>query len=175
MKDFNELFFEIRLGSDAVLRKTNSGKSVLNFGGANHATSDKDREPLWIAFRAWEKLAETIAEQMTKGRKIMIKGHIPVLPAPQSKNGKVVRNGAECYLSGDSKAVVRQILELVKAGDERVSDLDKVITAITNQHSTQVVVDVDKLRYMDERGLERDAAPAEDLELDTTPDDDIPF
>ena len=51
MKDFNDLYFEVRLGSDGVLRKTNSGKSVLNLGGANHATSDKDREPLWIAFQ----------------------------------------------------------------------------------------------------------------------------
>ncbi|MCK4977813.1 MAG: single-stranded DNA-binding protein [Anaerolineales bacterium] len=177
MKDFNDLYFEVRLGSDGVLRKTNSGKSVLNLGGANHATSDKDREPLWIAFRAWEKLAEVVAPQCTKGRKLMIRGHIPVLPAPATKQGKVVRNGAEVYLSKESKAVVNTIIDLLRAGDDRVSDNAKVISLLTNQHSTQVVVDIDKMRYMDEKGFDTTtAAPGAEIDLETpTPDDDIPF
>jgi len=175
MKDFNNLYVEIRLGSDGILRKTNSGKSVLNLGGANHATSDKDREPLWIAFRAWEKLAETVAPQCTKGRKLMISGHIPVLPAPATKNGKVVRNGAEVYLSKESKVVVGQILDLLRAGDDRVKDNATVIALLTNQHSTQVVVDIDKMRYMDEKGFANaEATPDLDIEA-PTPDDDIPF
>lgn len=175
MKDFNEIYFEIRLGSDGVLRKTNSGKSVLNLGGANHATSDKDREPLWIAFRAWEKLAEVVADQCTKGRKLMIRGHIPVLPAPQTSNGKVVRNGAEVYLSKESKSVVTTILALLRKNDPKVSDDAKVIAALTNQHSTQVVVDIDKMRYMDEKGFATaEATPDLDIEA-PTPDDDIPF
>ena len=176
MKDFNDLYFEVRLGSDGVLRKTNSGKSVLNLGGANHATSDKDREPLWIAFRAWEKLAETVVDQCTKGRKLMIRGHIPVLPAPSTTNGKVVRNGAEVYLSKESKAVVTTILALLRKNDPKVQDDTKVIAALTNQHSTQVVVDIDKMRYMDEKGFANQAAPAGDIDIEApTPDDDIPF
>jgi len=176
MKDFNEIYFECRLGSDGVLRKTNSGKSVLNLGGANHATSDKDREPLWIAFRAWEKLAEVVAPQCTKGRKLMIRGHIPVLPAPQTSNGKVVRNGAEVYLSKESKAVVTTILAMLRKNDPKVSDDALVIAALTNQHSTQVVVDIDKMRYMDEKGFNTEATPAGEIDIEApAPDDDIPF
>ena len=173
-KDFNQMLFEIRLGNDAVLRKTNSGKSVLNFGGANHATSDKDREPLWIGFRCWEKLAETIATQMTKGRKIFGVGHIPVLPAPHKY---ATRNGAEVYLSADAKATVKKVIALLRSNDSKVANDDKVMALLTNLHSSQVVIDVDKMRYGDERGLEtREAAPSDDIDLDTnTPDDDIPF
>ena len=42
MRDMNELLIEVRLGNDGILRETKSGKKVLNFGGANHATSDKE-------------------------------------------------------------------------------------------------------------------------------------
>jgi hypothetical protein len=89
----------------------------------------------------------------------------------------VVRNGAEVYLSKESKAVVNTIIDLLRAGDERVSDNAKVIALLTNQHSTQVVVDIDKMRYMDEKGFDTaTAAPSSDIEIDTpTPDDDIPF
>lgn len=179
MKDFNDLYFEVRLGSDAVLRKTNSGKSVLNLGGANHATSDKDREPLWIAFRAWEKLAETVVSQCTKGRKLMIRGHIPVLPAPATTNGKIVRNGAEVYLSKESKTVLKTIFALLRQNDPKVANDDKVLAAITNQHSTQVVVDIDKMRYMDEKGFDRAEPTSTGADIDVgnapEPDDDIPF
>jgi hypothetical protein len=172
-KDFNQLLFEIRIGNDAVLRKTNSGKSVLNFGGANHATSDKDRDPLWIAFRAWEKLAETIAPQMTKGRKIFGQGHIPVLPAPHKY---ATRNGAEVYLSKDAKDTMKKVIALLRSGDPKVANDDKVVALMTNLHSSQVVIDVDKMRYGDERGLEGRAETSDDIDLDsTTPDDDIPF
>jgi len=175
MKDFNQMLFEIRLGSDAVLRKTNSGKSVLNFGGANHATSDKDREPLWIGFRCWEKLAETVAPNMTKGRKIFGIAHIPVLPAPHKY---ATRNGAEVYLSSDAKKVVKQVITLLRASDAKVANDDKVVTLLTNLHSSQVIMDVDKLRYGDERGFQNAKTndTSEDIDLDTdTPDDDIPF
>jgi len=175
MKDFNQLLFEIRLGSDAVLRKTNSGKSVLNFGGANHATSDKDRAPLWIGFRCWEKLAETVAPNMIKGRKIFGVGHIPVLPAPHKY---ATRNGAEVYLSKEAKDTVRKVIALLRSNDAKVSNDDKVLALLTNLHSSQVIIDVDKMRYGDERGLERGTATAttDDIDLDAgTPDDDIPF
>lgn len=174
MRDMNEVLMEVRLGNDGILRETKSGKKILNFGGANHATSDKDRAPFWGAYRIWEKLAEALAPHLTKGRKVLVKGHIPVLPAPSDK-GKVIRNGAEAYFTGDSRTVVKAILKLVRDGHENAADDDKVINAIANQVSTQVVVDVDKLRFMDPppATTEPEVGEAEADAADLT--DDIPF
>ena len=174
MRDMNEVLMEVRLGNDGILRETKSGKKILNFGGANHATSDKDRAPFWGAYRIWEKLAEALAPHLTKGRKVLVKGHIPVLPAPSDK-GKVIRNGAEAYFTGDSRTVVKAILKLVRDGHENAADDDKVINAIANQVSTQVVVDVDKLRFMDPppESTEPEAGTAEADAGDLA--DDIPF
>lgn len=175
MRDMNELLIEVRLGNDGILRETKSGKKVLNFGGANHATSDKDRPALWGAYRIWEKLAEALAPHLTKGRKVLVKGHLPVLPSPSEK-GKVIRNGAEAYYTGDSRKVVEAILDLVRSGSDKATDNTKVMNAILGQVSTQFVVDIDKLRFMDppaataepEAGT-ADAATGDDLL------DDIPF
>jgi single-stranded DNA-binding protein len=174
MRDMNEVLMEVRLGNDGILRETKSGKKILNFGGANHATSDKDRAPFWGAYRIWEKLAEALAPHLTKGRKVLVKGHIPVLPAPSDK-GKVIRNGAEAYFTGDSRTVVKAILKMVRDNHESAADDDKVINAIANQVSTQVVVDVDKLRFMDPppESTEPEAGTAEADATDLT--DDIPF
>jgi hypothetical protein len=70
---------------------------------------------------------------------------------------------------------VTTILSLLRKNDPKVSDDAKVIAALTNQHSTQVVVDIDKMRYMDEKGFAT-AEATPDLEIESpTPDDDIPF
>lgn len=174
MRDMNELLIEVRLGNDAILRETKSGKKVLNFGGANHATSDKDRPALWGAYRIWEKLAEALSPHLTKGRKVLVKGHLPVLPSPSDK-GKVIRNGAEAYYTGDSRKVVTAILQLVRNGDDRAADDTKVMNAIIDQVSTQFVVDIDKLRFMDPpaQTTEPEAGTAEASA--EVLDDDIPF
>ncbi len=174
MRDMNEVLMEVRLGNDAILRSTKSDKKILNFGGANHATSDKDRAPFWGAYRIWEKLAEALAPHLTKGRKVLVKGHIPVLPSPSEK-GKVIRNGAEAYFTGDSRKVAKAILKLVRDADDRATDDDKVLNAIVDQVSTQVVIDVDKLRFMDPppETAEPEVGAAEADATDLA--DDIPF
>jgi single-stranded DNA-binding protein len=176
---------EVHVGKDPVLRTTKgqNPKSVLNFGGACHSSRDKERKPLWIGARIWQKLAETVAPQIAKGRKLFIEGRIPVLPAPHKYS---VRNGAEVYLSGEAKAVADKVFDLLRAKDKRVASNDDVRSLLTNLMSSQVVVDVDSLRYGDDKyqtaagestsssdetlsGLDIDEASLPE------PDDDIPF
>ena len=104
-----------------------------------------------------------------------MKGHLPVLPSPSDK-GKVIRNGAEAYYTGDSRKVVGAILDLVRKADAKASDNDKVMNAILQQVSTQFVVDIDKLRFMDPPAETREPeAGTAETSTDDSLLDDIPF
>lgn len=167
---WNEFTVEVNVGKGVALRETKSGKTVLNFSGANHASRDKDRAPLWIGCRAWNKLAETIAPQIATGRKLFLKGRIPVLPAPSKY---AVRNGAEAYLTADAKNVALKVLAAFKKGDKRVADAEQALKMITNLHSTQLIMDVDSPRYGDDK-YQTEAEP-ESTDEEINLDDDIPF
>jgi single-stranded DNA-binding protein len=175
---WNRVTFEVHVGKDPVLRTTKGAnpKSVLNFGGACHSSRDKERQPLWIGARVWQKLAETVSGQIAKGRKLFIQGRIPVLPAPHKYS---VRNGAEVYLSGDAKAVADKVFDLLRANSDRVSDNAQVRQLITNLMSSQIVVDVDSLRYGDDKyqtDATAETASTDGIDIDLPePDDDIPF
>jgi single-stranded DNA-binding protein len=174
---WNRATFEVHVGKDPVLRTTKgqNPKSVLNFGGACHSSRDKERQPLWIGARIWQKLAETVAPQIAKGRKLFLEGRIPVLPAPHKYS---TRNGAEVYLSGDAKAVADKVFDLLRQNSDKVSDNEKVRQLITNLMSSQVVIDVDSLRYGDDKYQTAEGtaeADGIDIDTETEPDDDIPF
>lgn len=174
---WNRLTMEVHVGKDPILRTTKGAqpKSVLNFGGACHSSRDKERKPLWIGCRIWQKLAETVAPQIAKGRKLFLEGRIPVLPSPHKY---AVRNGAEVYLSGEARQVLDKVMDLLRAKDPKVADNDKVRTLITNLMSSQVVMDVDSIRYGDDKYQTAAEGTAEtDIDIDATtePDDDIPF
>lgn len=176
---WNQVTMEIHVGKDPVLRTTKGEKpkSVLNFGGACHSSRDKERKPLWIGFRIWQKLAETVAPQIAKGRKLFITGRIPVLPAPHKY---AVRNGAEVYLSAEAKEVANKVFDLLRAKSDRVASNDDVRRLLTNLMSSQVVVDVDGLRYGDDKyqTAAGESTTSADIDIDlgtAEPDDDIPF
>ena len=61
---------------DLELRKTQNNKSVVNFSIAvNEGYGDK-KTTEYIDIVAWEKLAETIVDYCSKGKKIMVEGRI---------------------------------------------------------------------------------------------------
>lgn len=176
----NQVFMEVHVGKDPVLRTTKGAqpKSVMNFGGACHSSRDKERKPLWIGCRIWQKLAETVAPQIAKGRKLFLVGRIPVLPAPHKYS---VRNGAEVYLSGEARQVVDKVFALLRTNDPKVADDTKVRSLITSLMSSQVVIDVDTLRYGDDKyqTAAETAQTTDGIDIDiataTGTDDDIPF
>ena len=62
------------LGADPEMRQTQTGKPVCNF---RIATSEcKDKEPEWHSIVAWERTAETCAEYLRKGSKVIVEGRI---------------------------------------------------------------------------------------------------
>lgn len=69
----------IRLTADPQLRKTKgSGKSVLSFQGAINRGKDRNGNERadFPSFIAWEKKAETIAQYVKKGDRLLVEGDI---------------------------------------------------------------------------------------------------
>lgn len=69
-----------RVGSDAELRYTTSGKAVASFSMAIDNGKDKnngtDRPPTWIKATLWEKRAEGLAQYITKGKLVYVSGRV---------------------------------------------------------------------------------------------------
>lgn len=70
-----------RVGADAELRYTSSGKAVASFSMAIDNGKDKnnggaDRPPTWIKATLWEKRAEGLAQYITKGKLVYVSGRV---------------------------------------------------------------------------------------------------
>jgi len=69
------------IGSDLQMFTTESGKKVLNFSLAtNHSYTDsnnvKQKSTEWHNIVGFGKVAETIAQYLKKGSKVMLIGHL---------------------------------------------------------------------------------------------------
>jgi single-strand DNA-binding protein len=64
-----------RLTADPELKATPAGKSVANLRIAADRR-DRDASPVYVDLIAWEGLAETVAEHLTKGRQIAFRGRL---------------------------------------------------------------------------------------------------
>lgn len=166
----NNVILEAAVGNDPILRKTKNDTSVLNFSGACHYSRDKEREPVWIAFRCWNKLADAMADLLKKGKQVFVSGTIPLLQSPHKL---ATRNGAEAYFTKEAQATIVKILAEVRKGEKAWSRNDtKIIETIQNMVSTQVVVDVDTLRL----GADPKSQSTEsEIDIDVDGDDEIPF
>ena len=86
----NVVCLEGRLVKDPDLRKLSSGTSVTNFTLAverNFKNKEGERETDFIDIVAWNKLAETITEYVTKGRLIAVVGRIQIRKS-EGDNGR---------------------------------------------------------------------------------------
>ena len=77
----NDCRFIGRLGQDIELKKTASGKSVINFSLCCRSRNG-DR---WVKFTAWDKAADTICHYVKKGGQIAINAEYD--PEQYEKNG----------------------------------------------------------------------------------------
>src|SRR5215218_2347073 len=68
------------LGGDPEQRFSASGQAMLVFSLAvdenTTATEDRQPETLWLRCTAWGELAETLTEQLAKGRAVYIEGRL---------------------------------------------------------------------------------------------------
>lgn len=64
------------LAADPEMRYTANGKAVTSFRVGSSRTFNGKQETEWFSCVAWEKLAELVAEHLTKGRQAYIEGRL---------------------------------------------------------------------------------------------------
>lgn len=75
----NKVFLIGRLTKDPEIRYTQSGKAVATFTLAvDRRSSQAEKTADFIPIVAWEKLAETCGNHLTKGRQVLVEGRIQV-------------------------------------------------------------------------------------------------
>lgn len=76
----NKVMIIGRLGADPEMRYTESGNAVTTFNVATSRKFTKDSERVeeteWFSVVAWNRLAETCAQHLTKGRQIYVEGRM---------------------------------------------------------------------------------------------------
>lgn len=74
--DINQVCITGNIGNELELKHTNSGTAVLDFNLAvTEGFGDKKRTN-WIGVKAWSKAAESMAQFLGKGRKIVVAGRL---------------------------------------------------------------------------------------------------
>lgn len=81
MRGLNKLQIIGRLGRDPELRYTQEGKPVVNFsvatGGKWTDRNGNERDDTeWFRVEAWDRLAETCNQYLSKGQQVYIEGRI---------------------------------------------------------------------------------------------------
>jgi single stranded DNA-binding protein (ssb) len=75
----NKVILVGRLAADPEVRYTQSGKAVASFRLAVNRTFAKEHpEADFIPIVAWEKLAETCGNNLTKGQRILVEGRLQI-------------------------------------------------------------------------------------------------
>lgn len=77
-----DITFTGNLGGDPEVRFTQGGKAVANFTvadtlrGKNAAGEWEDKATTWWRVQAWDRLAETLGETLTKGTRVVVSGTV---------------------------------------------------------------------------------------------------
>ncbi len=79
MATFNRVILAGNLTRDPEIKYTSSGQAICNFGLAINNGKDKQGKERPVDFfdcEAWEKLAETVSEYLSKGSGVLIEGRL---------------------------------------------------------------------------------------------------
>ena len=75
----NKVILVGRLAQDPEVRYTASGKAVASFNLAiNRFSSGQGQNADFIPIVAWEKLAETCGNNLTKGQRVLVDGRLQI-------------------------------------------------------------------------------------------------
>lgn len=103
-----------RIGRDAELRQTPSGKAVANFTVAVDQRKGSEKSTLWVDCAIWEKRAEALAQYLTKATVVSVAGEAGVRTY-QAKDGAtravLTLNVREVTLLGGGQRVERPAAE----------------------------------------------------------------
>jgi len=140
--NINDVTISGNITRDLELRKTQSGKSVLEFSIAvNEGFGDK-QDTQYVNLKAWEKTAEIIHTYCGKGTKIVVNGKL--------KNDSYEKDGQKVYRS---YVLVNNVEFLTKPKEKLTYEQtslagDRDVTGHMNQNNTHSVeIDADELPF----------------------------
>lgn len=123
----NKIIIQGRLTADPEMRKTTNEISVCNFSIANETlSSDGEKKVDFYKVVAWKHTAEIVFQYFSKGRPILIDGHLTVNEY-SDKNGNSRRSveiiAERIYFVGDVSNAAKE-----KSFDEQTvkSDLENI-------------------------------------------------
>lgn len=68
------------LGGDATTKRLDSGDTVVEFNVACKVSIKKDAPAEWLRCSLWGKRGETLAQYLTKGTKVAVRGALTARP-----------------------------------------------------------------------------------------------
>jgi len=74
--DVNELFLAGRLTRDPELKQLSSGTQLAKFGFVHSRKFKGEEHPMFIDVTVWGQSAEYVAQNLTKGDKVMLRGRL---------------------------------------------------------------------------------------------------
>lgn len=74
----NKVILVGRLANDPEVRYTQAGKAVANFNIAVDNGYGDNKRTDFIPVVAWEKLAEIVGNNLSKGRKVLVEGRLQI-------------------------------------------------------------------------------------------------
>jgi len=128
----NQGFFVGRIGQDAEVRYTQSGKAVCSVSLAIDNGKDKDsgqpRPPTWVKVTVWEKRAVSLAPHLTKGKMIAVSGPVSVESWVGKQDGqaqaRIVCTLRELKFCGGPKAEGDQAAPAQQPASSGITDED---------------------------------------------------
>jgi len=96
MKSVNKVILLGNVTRDPQLKQTTGGQTVVTFGLATNrvwkdATGEKQSLPEYHNLVAWGKLAEFIAENVSKGKPLFIEGYLKTRSWDSPEGAKIFR------------------------------------------------------------------------------------
>lgn len=117
-----------RITKDVILRKTQSGLSVVSFTLAVNRRTKKDEEPKadFISCQAWRSTADFMDKYVKKGNLLLVDGHI------QTRNYND-KDGKRVYVT----EVVADSVQFLESKKSDQSDQDEATEALQNDEYPQ--------------------------------------
>ena len=76
MANLNKVFIIGNCGKEPEMRLTPSGKPVVSFSVAVNSKFGETESTEWFSIVAWNKLAETCNQYLTKGQQVYVEGRL---------------------------------------------------------------------------------------------------
>lgn len=76
------------LGGDAETKRMDDGQTVVEFNVACKVSIKKDAPPAWCRCSLWGKRGESLAQYLTRGTKVVVRGALMARPYISKKNGE---------------------------------------------------------------------------------------